>query len=278
MKICYTGTLCELRYSYISLSAIPPKKSHSRRWNYPSRPSRHFRGENAVTLHSDFSVMLPSSQRQVGKSWVRQPAEHNPAYRDMELGTTKSKSNVASGSDGGPYHDACHQNILVDPSAILDMDMMSLRRELSRCYKALISLQSRTGTQEHVAHLENEIQHMKSQLAVAQETIKVKDSMLNDLAQAANDMSQCSQRQLTLMMSTQQKNSCRIREIVETMSQQLASLEHVNHELSIKIRSLMSVDHHGSTDRVKVDDISMQELFRSPRSTSFLLLNEKCYP
>jgi hypothetical protein len=55
--------------------------------------------------------------------------------------------------------------------------------------------------------------------------------MIVELAQAANDMSKCSHRQLHLLASAHHKNSYKIRETVDAMSKQMLSLERVCDEL-----------------------------------------------
>ena len=205
--------------------------------------------------------MFRPSQRKAGKSWTRQETEYNPTFSDSEVHTA-FPSNIATSISETVDGSASRYHVQYDPSAIQEMDMVSLRRELSRCYKALIALQSRTGMHEHLVELEGELVCWKAKLASAEETIEAKDSMIVDLAHAANEMSQCSQKQLTLMMSAQQKNSSKLRETVENLHHQLTNLEQLNQELALKIRSLTSLKHPHYSHQTEADE-AMFEVRRS---------------
>ncbi len=180
--------------------------------------------------------MLGPSQRRLGKSWPRhQPDNGSNVSKEKESFITVQSANPPESVEmqGGSDHRQSY--FALDTSIIQEMDMVSLRRELARCCKALVTLQNRTGmsysTQGHLVGLENEIELLRSQLANAEEAICSKDSMIVELAQAANDMSKCSHRQLHLLASAHHKNSAKIRETVDAMSKQMFSLERICDDL-----------------------------------------------
>ena len=138
-----------------------------------------------------------------------------------------------------------------DPAEIQEMDMVSLKRELSRCYKALVTLQSQSGIHNHIMDLEGEIRVLRNELISAGKEIGTKDTMIVDLAQAANEMSQCSQKQLTSILNLQHKNSIKIQDSVASMSSQLEQIEDVHHQLAAKLRLIVSGQYEQHTCELK---------------------------
>jgi hypothetical protein len=184
--------------------------------------------------------MLGSSQQRLGRSWPRHQADNiSNISNERDSFAAGQSANPPECADMQATPDFGYSNFALDSSIIQDMDMVSLRKELSRCHKALVTLQSRTrmsySTQGHTVDLENEVELLRARLANAEESINSKDKMIVELAQAANDMSKCSHKQLHLLASAHYKNSAKIRDTVDAMSQQIFDLERVCEELRLAL-------------------------------------------
>jgi hypothetical protein len=147
----------------------------------------------------------------------------------------------------------------VDPADIQEMDLISLRRELSRCYKALITLQNRNMTHGQSAGVDNDVAEIQDRLLSAEQSIASKDSMIIEIAQAANEMSQCSQKQLELMNAAYHKNAMKISGAIDSIGGQVGALEQVNNEILARLGA------RGKQSAARVSDRSIFS-FRESRT------------